>query len=189
MNLVIDHVMFPIYFNNPFLEVVESAWKENGEGEVFSQPQNPAFKGVYFKSKSFYVEYLSTVKTEPYWSNAVYVVVPKKYWDFYQNPALCSEHFLVPSFGCGYQLVSPDFPFLSRIISKDISYDGFTLLISEALEKELKNIGGQVWSLPSDGKVKVHEKLLHVHDMAVIDENAQLVAPILQVNPLLREFL
>lgn len=189
MELIVDHIMFPVYFNNAFLDLAESNWKERNTGEVFSAPQNPAFKGIYFKTRSFYVEYLSTVKNEPYWSNAIYVVVPEKYWDFYRQPALVNEHFLIPYFGCGYQLVSPDFPHLNSIISKEIPYDGLTILISRALEKQLTSIGGQSWSLPENGKIQVHDGLLHVHDMAVIDQNSKLVAPILQSNPLLREFL
>ena len=189
MELVIDHIMFPVYFNNPFLELIEDIWKEQEVGRVFSEPQNPSYKGVYFQSKSFYVEYLSSVKNEPYWSNAVYLIVPKEYWGFYKDPALINEHFLIPNFGCGYQLISPEFPYLNSSIAKDISYDGFVLLISKELEQELLGIAGQQWSLPSNGKIQVHENLLHVHDMAVINEKSKLVAPLLQTNPLLKEFL
>jgi hypothetical protein len=60
-------------------------------------------------------------------------VVPKQYWGFYKSPALVTEHFLIPQFGSGFQIVSPQFPHL----------DGFTLLISKALEESLLNIGGQ----------------------------------------------
>ena len=121
----------------------------------------------------------------------MYVVVPKRFWNYYKDPAFVSEYFLIPSFGCGYQLISPDFPNLNKHLAKDrnITYDGFVLSISRALEKDLLSIGGAQWSLPSNGKVRVHEKLLHVHDIAVIDENSKLVAPILQPNPLLRDHL
>jgi hypothetical protein len=189
MEVVIDHVMFPVYFNNPFLEAVEAEWRAQNLGKVYSQPQNPVFKGVYFESKSFYVEYLSTVKSEPYWSNAVYVVVPKKYWSHYKNPALSTEHFLVPTFGCGYTLVSPEFPYLNSVLAKGQTYDGFTLLISKALEQELLRMAGQSWVLPPSGRVRVHEKLVHVHDISVINDKFKLVAPLLQPNPILREFL
>lgn len=53
MELVIDHIMFPVYFNNAFLEVIEAEWRGHGLGKVYSQPQNAVFKGVYFESKSF----------------------------------------------------------------------------------------------------------------------------------------
>jgi hypothetical protein len=178
MELQLDHVMFPVYFNNQFLNIVEQVWKDQLSGRVFQMPQYPAFKHVLHFSKSFYVEYLSTVQSEPYWSNAVYVVVPKQYWGFYKSPALVTEHFLIPQFGSGFQIVSPQFPHL----------DGFTLLISKALEESLLNIGGQKWVLPSNGKIRVHEKLHHVHEIAVINEKSKLVAPLLHPNPLLREF-
>ena len=189
MEIFVDHVMFPVYFNNAFLEVIETEWRTQSLGKVYSQPQNSVFKGVYFESKSFYVEYLSTVKTEPFWSNAVYVVVPKKYWSHYEKPALLTEHFLVPTFGCGFTLVSPEFPNLNSVLAKGQTYDGFTLLISAALERELLSLAGQRWVLPSSGKVRVHKKLLHVHDIAVLNDKSKLVAPLLQPNPTLREFL
>ena len=181
--------MFPIYLNNPFLDIVEKIWTEQRSGKVFNQPQNAAFKGVYLQSKSFYVEYLSNVKDQPYWSNAVYVVVPQKHWGYYDKPALLDEHFLLPKFGCGYTLVSPDFPYLNSLSAREQHYDGLTLLISEALKLELLSIAGLQWRLPDSGKVRVHKNLIHVHDMAVVNEKSQLVAPLLQPNPLLREYL
>jgi hypothetical protein len=189
MEIQIDHVMFPVYLNNAFLDVVEEIWAAKKAGKVFAQPQNAAFKGVYLQSKSFYVEYLSNVKDQPYWTNAVYVVVPKKHWAFYKSPALVDQYFLVPKFGCGYALVSPDFPYLNSMTAGSNSYDGLTLLISEALKKEVLSIAGLNWSLPESGKIQVHGSLVHVHDIAVIDEKSKLVAPLLQPNPLLREFL
>lgn len=188
MELIIDHVMFPVYLNNALLERVEPNWKERNAGKVFTQPQNRSFKGLYMSSKSFYVEYLSTVETEPYWSAAIYVIVPNEYWDAYESPALKTDHFLIPSFGSGYQLLSPSFPHLNSEVSKEESYDGLTILISKALEQELLNIGGKKWRLPANGKVRVHEGLHHLHDIAVIDENEKIVAPLLEANPVLREF-
>jgi hypothetical protein len=189
MELQLDHVMFPVYFNNQFLNIVEQTWKGQSSGRVVQMPQYPAFKHVLHFSKSFYVEYLSTVQSEPYWSNAVYVVVPKQYWGFYKSPALVTEHFLIPQFGLGFQLVSPQFPHLNAVEAKGESYDGFTLLISKALEESLLNIGGQKWVLPSNGKIRVHEKLHHVHEIAVINEKSKIVAPMFEPNPVLREFL
>ena len=152
MELVVDHVMFPVYFNNQFLDVAEESWKALNVGKVAQGRQNSAFKGVYFHSKSFYIEYLSNVKEQPYWSNAVYLVVPKKYWAFYEKPALVSEHFLVPKFGCGYQLVSPDFPHLNPKVSADVEYDGLVILISPALESEITQIAGKNGLFPRAGK-------------------------------------
>jgi hypothetical protein len=187
--LVIDHVMFPVYLNNSFLKVVKKSWEKHKVGKVDIGPQNSSYKGVFFGSKSFYVEHLSNVKSEPYWSNAVYLAVPKKYWSYYKNPALVTKNFLVPYFGCGYQLINPDYKYINSKVSKGVPYDGFTLLISEALRKEIVNVAGQKWSLPSNGKVRVHEKLIRVNEMAVINEKSELIAPLYQPNPILREYL
>lgn len=188
MELKIDHVMFPIYANNSFLEIIEAEWKERTSGKVYSQPQNDFFKGVYLRAKSFYVEYLSNVESQPYWSNAIYVVVPTKYWSYYKNPAMRTEHFLVPYFGSGFQLVSPDYPNLNEKTSDEETYDGLTILISSALEKELLNIGGQKWILPQSGKIEVHKGLVHPHDIVVINEKSKLVAPLYEANPILRDY-
>jgi hypothetical protein len=186
MQLQLDHVMFPVYFNNAFLSLVERNWKERGIGRVFSEPQNPVFKGVYLQIRSFYVEHLSTVESEPYWSNALHVIVPTEHWPYYSNPALRVEHFLVPRFGCGFTLVSPEYPHLHSTLPKQ-SADGLTVMISPALAVELRAIGGVVWSLPP--QVQVNDKLLHPHDIAVVDSNFKLVAPLFQANPVLRELL
>lgn len=186
MQLQLDHVMFPVYFNNAFLDVVEETWRGYDTGKVFTQPQNAVFKGVYLQGKRFYVEHLSTVQFEPYWSNTLYVVMPKNLWSHYAEPDLLTEHFLVPKFGCGFSLVSPEFPHLHSRIAEGESYDGLTVLISAALASTLQTLAGKTWTLPPH--IKVHDKLHHAHDMAVIDENAKLVAPLYQANPVLREF-
>lgn len=188
MELTIDHIMIPVYFNNALLEFIEYDWRNRETGKVYTQPQNDRFKGVYLPSVSFYVEYLSSVETEPYWSSAIYVVVPNEYWDAYKNPALRTDHFLIPSFGSGYQLISPSYPYLNTIVSKEESYDGLTILISKALEQQLLTIGGKKWILPKNGKIRVHEGLHHLHDIAVIDEHNKIVAPLFEANPVLRDF-
>ena len=189
MELVVDHVMFPLYYNNQFLDIAEKVWKELNAGKVIVGDQNPTYKGVYLHSRSFYVEYLSNVKEQPYWSNTIYFIVPKKYWGFYQNPALVSEHFLVPEFGCGYQLISPEYPHLNAKVAASIDYDGLEIFISQALKEEITNIAGQNWTLPSNGKIRVHKDLKHAHDIVVINENRKTIAPLLQPNPILREYL
>lgn len=186
MQLQIDHVMFPVYFNNAFLGVVEETWKSKSIGRVFSEAQNAVFQGVYLQGKSFYVEHLSTVESEPYWSNTMYVVVSKEFWSHYAAPALRTEHFLMPRFGCGYSLVSPEFPHLHSSLPQQ-SYDGLSILISSALEGELKTLAGKAWTLPSH--VRAHGALHHAHDMVVVDDNSKVVAPLYQANPLLREYL
>lgn len=186
MELKIDHVMFPVYFNDEFLEFIEYNWKTRDSGKVHTQPQNGRYKGVYLNSRSFYVEYLSSVETEPYWSTAIFVVVPNEFWDAYEEPAIRNDHFLIPWFGSGYQLVSPDYPHTNDKVSADEDYDGLTILISKALENELLNIGGQKWTLPKN--VRVHEGLFHLHEITVIDENSKIIAPLYEANPVLREF-
>ena len=186
MQLQIDHIMFPVYFNNAFLGVVEETWKGNAIGRVFAQAQNALFKAVYLQSKDFYVEHLSTVESEPYWSNTLYVVVSKEFWSYYAAPALRTEHFLIPRFGCGFSLVNPDFPHLHSSLPEQ-SYDGLSILISSALESELKTLAGRAWGLPPH--LRVHSGLHHAHDIVVVDGNSKVVAPLFQANPLLREYL
>ena len=186
MELKIDHVMFPVYYNDGMLEHVEDNWKNRASGKVFSQPHNGTYTGVYLSSKSFYIEYLSSIETEPYWSTAIFVVVPNDYWDAFDDPVMRSDHFLIPHFGSGYQLVSPDFPNLNDTVSKGEDYDGLTILISKALKQELLNISGQKWTLPKN--VRVQDGLYHLHDITVIDENSKIVAPLYEANPVLRDF-
>lgn len=186
MQLQIDHVMFPVYFNNDFLSIVEKTWKKKAIGSVFSGPQNAVYKGVYLQTKSFYVEHLSTVESEPYWSNTLYVVVAKELWSYYATPDLRSEHFLVPRFGCGYSLVSPEFPHLHSSLPEQ-TYDGFSILISSALASELTMLAGKSWALPP--QIRVHSSLHHAHDIVVVDGDSKVVAPLFQTNPLLREYL
>jgi hypothetical protein len=186
MQLQLDHVMFPVYFNNAFLDLVERDWKKRNIGRVFSEPQNPVFKGVYLQTRSFYVEHLSTVENEPYWSNALHVIVPTAHWSHYSNPDLRTEYFLVPRFGCGFALVSPEYPHLHSTLPQQTA-DGLTVLISQTLAVALKAIGGKTWRLPP--QVRVNDKLLHAHDIAVVDDHSKLVAPLFQANPVLRELL
>ncbi len=187
MEIKIDHVMFPVYANDVLLGHVESTWKEKEKGRVYSQPTNGVFKGVYFQSKDFYVEYLSTVENQPYWSSAIYLVVDKKYWKSIDNPVMVNDHFLIPYFGSGYQLISPDYPHLTSKL-EPTSYNGLKILISQNLFDEIKTLGGQNWTLPSDGSVEIHEGLHHLHDIVVIDENDKLVAPLYEANPILRDY-
>lgn len=185
--LSIDHVMFPVYNNTALLTQIEPLWQAWEQGRVERREPNNLFSGIYYHSRDWYVEYLSNVPSQPYWSNAVYVVVPKQYWDFYATPAWRSEHFLIPEFGSGFQLVSPDYPYLNSRINSEETYRGFTLLISPALAKALKNVAGQRWQLPAN--VQVDQRLKHRHDMGVINEHKKLIAPLLQANPVLRDYL
>lgn len=187
MELLLDHVMFVTYHNNTLLEEVHESWKKHQTGKTHIAPQQTDYRGVYYQSKSFYVEQLSTISGEYYWSNCVYVVLPQKYWGFYDKPAMVTRDMLIPSYGCGYQIVSPDFPTLNAKISKDVTYDGFTILVSPTLEASLKTMAGQKWKLPA-GKIKVHEKLLHPYDIAVVNEKNKLIGPLFQSNFALKEY-
>lgn len=188
MDIVLDHVMIPAYFNNPLLELVEAHWKGQKGGRIQTYPQGPAFKQLVQFTKSFYVEQLSTVKSEPYWSNAVYCVVPVEFWDHYKHPPIRSEHFLVPQFGAGYALISPDYPHLNSKIAATETYDGLTVFISAALAKALTNIGGATWALPKNGPLKINPDLHHPTDIVIINERNERVAPLFQPNPLLRDY-
>lgn len=188
LELQIDHVMFPVYHNDAFLDEVREIWKGHNKVDIVEGGEEGEYKGVYFRSKRFYVEHLSTSKGNTYWSNNVYVIVSKEHWGRIKNPAKVFEHILIPSFACGYQLVSPEFPYLNSKISQGVTYDGFTLLISAKLEKDLLNLCGLKWKWPTSLKVKVHEGLLHPYDMAVIDEGNTLIAPLYQSNFGLKEY-
>lgn len=177
--------MFPVYMGGDFLAAARTVWEAFGTGDVFDRPPNRSFTGLYYQSRDFYVEYAATQVTEPYWSNAIYLVMDPKHWDHYASPALRTDHFLIPAFGSGYQLVSPDFPHLNARIAKT-GYRGLKTLISPALAAQILSIGGQDWSLPDT--LEVHDGLHHLHDIVVINEDRKIVAPILRENPILREF-
>ena len=154
-------------------------------GKVFRETEREEFLPLYCRSKQFYVECLSNNSTYSYWSNSVYVVVPKEFWGYYKEPAHISEHFLIPYFGSGYQLVSPDFPSLNSNLPGDFD-EGFTLLVSPDLYNVLTKIADQDWELPDH--IKPHNDLKHMHDMAVIDKEDRLVAPLYASNPALRAY-
>ncbi|MET1410863.1 hypothetical protein ABVF61_01255 [Roseibium sp. HPY-6] len=185
MLLTIDHVMFPVYLGDQLLDEVEWTWKDRGYGNVFREAERREFLPLYCQSSRFYVEYLSNRSTFSYWSNAVFVVVPKVFWDYYKEPAHVSEHFLIPYFGSGYQLVSPEFPHLNSKL-EGRSDEEFKLLVSPDLFKVLSNVAGQKWSMPDF--VSPHSDLKHMHDVAVLDSEDRLVAPLYQANPALRGY-
>lgn len=185
MQLVIDHVMFPVYLGDSLLGEVEWTWKDRGYKRVFREAARPEFLPLYCQSKQFYVEYLSNRSTFSYWSNAVFVVVPKTLWGNFKDPAHISEHFLIPYFGSGYQLVSPQLPNLNRNLGSDVD-EGFRLLVSSTLYKVLQNVAGQSWTMPD--YVVVHEDMKHMHDIAVLDGKDRLVAPLYEANPALRGY-
>lgn len=185
MQLVIDHVMFPTYLGDQLLDEVEWTWRNREYGKVFREAERKEFLPLYCQSKQFYVECLSNRSTFSYWSNAVFVVVPKELWSYYKEPAHVSEHFLIPYFGSGYQLVSPDFPNLNSKLTGEFD-EGFTLLVSPDLYKILARIADREWKLPDH--LKPHTDLKHMHDMAVLDAKDRLVAPLYQANPALKGY-
>ncbi len=185
MQLTIDHVMFPVNLGDQLLDEVAWTWRDRGYGKVFREAERKEFLPLYCQSTQFYVEYLSNRSTFSYWSNAGFVVVPKELWGFYKEPAHVSEHFLIPYFGSGYQLVSPEFPNLNSKLTGGTD-EGFTLLVSPSLHDALANIAGQDWTMPNH--VKPNGELKHMHDMAVLDKKDRLVAPLYQANPALKGY-
>jgi hypothetical protein len=76
--LQIDHVMFPVFSNPTFLDMVDAHWtKQEHSGAIRreSEVKHSLYSAAYLSGRDFYVEHLTTAETEPYWSNAVYVVV------------------------------------------------------------------------------------------------------------------
>lgn len=180
--LVIDHVMFPIYNNNDLLTEIEAEWKKNNNYLVTIGEQNQLFKGIYLDSKNFYIEQLSTTKGNAYWSNAIAIVLDKKYWDYVDKPDEISEHFMTPKYGCGYFIVDPNYQFTHQKINKS-DYDNFTIHVSKELAEALTNLAGMQWVLPE--YIKVSDVLCQAYDIIVTDNNKH-IAPLFQANtPLL----
>ena len=74
----------------------------------------------------------------------------------------------------------PESPILNSKREDATTYDGLKILISKALEGELLNLCGLEWELPAC--IAVDEGLYHAYDMAVINENDNLIAPLHQSN-------
>ena len=100
--LDVDHVMFPVYNNNKFLEEVANEYKTNEKYIYSIGKQQQSYKGIYLYSKNFYIEHLSTIKGEYYWSNSIAIILDKKYWSYYKNPVILDDNFMRPTFGSGY---------------------------------------------------------------------------------------
>ncbi len=181
MELEVDHISFPVYNNLAFLDEVEGSWREHGSGRVQMGPQGPQYTGVFYLTKNFYVEHLSTAKNDGYWSNTIYVVVDKKHWDHYENPDSRNENWLKPRMHGGFAVFGPDsLPVQWSRQQPTIPYAGLKLMISSALEDQLKNVCGLKWELPP--YLEVDERFLHPYDMAVINEDRRLIAPLHQCN-------
>jgi len=170
--------MFPIYNNNEFLKEVATEYKKNKNYDYKLGKQNPTYKGIYLLGKSFYIEHLSTVKGQYYWTNSLAIILDKKYWSFYKKPDSMSEHFLIPKFGCGYFLVNPDYPATNDKINKT-NYDNFAIYISEELKQKIKTIGGLKWKLPK--YIKTSKALKQLYDIIVMDNNI-MIGPLFQSN-------
>jgi|AntAceMinimDraft_17_1070374.scaffolds.fasta_scaffold07273_3 hypothetical protein len=177
--LVVDHIMFPVYNNDAFLDEVKEIWETKGVGEI-KRDDYEAYSGVFFKTKKFYVEYLSTNKGDGWWRNRICVVVDKQHWDYYKEPFLKDEFFLTPEITSGFFLVSPEYNSTNTKINKDIDYKGFTIYISEALKEKLENICDLKWKLPD--YIKTNKNLIHETDIVVVDGKGEYVAPFLQCN-------
>lgn len=179
INLIeVDHVMFPVYNNNKFLEEVANEYKTNEKYIYSIGKQQPSYKGIYLYSKNFYVEHLSTVKGEYYWTNSLAIILDKKYWAYYKNPVILNNDFMTPKFGCGYFFVNPEYNFTNKKITKS-KYDNFTIYISKNLKNSLTNIAGLKWKLPN--YIKTHNKLCQPYDIIVKDKNT-IIGPLFQTN-------
>jgi len=176
--LKIDHVMFPVYNNNNFLEEVANEYKKNDKYVYNIGNQEKLYKGIYLYGKSFYVEHLSTIKGETYWSNSLAIILDKKYWSYYKNPDMIDDNFMIPKFGCGYFFVNPNYPYTNDKKNKS-DYDNFIIYISNELEYELKNIGGISWTLPK--YIKVDNNLKHKYDIVVKDDDV-IIGSLFQSN-------
>ena len=128
--LEIDHIMFPVYNNNDFLDEVALEYNKNKNYVYDIGEQTSMYKGIYLYSKNFYIEHLSTIKGQYYWSNSLAILLDKKYWSYYKNPDLIDENFMTPKFGCGYFFVNPKYKHINKNISKS-TYDNFTIYISK----------------------------------------------------------
>lgn len=181
MKLIIDHVMFPVYDNNKFLKKVYKEWKKNKKYDISIGKQNDRFRGIYLFSTNFYIEHLSTTINNPYWNNALCIVVDKKYWKYYKHPDEISDDYLIPKYGCGYFLIDPQSKFRYKHGNKNIGsqYDNFTILISKKLEISIKKICGLDLQLPK--YIKTCNNFTQHYDIAVIDNNIR-IAPLFQSN-------
>ena len=176
--LDIDHVMFPVYNNNDFLKEVANEYNKNKKYVYSIGKQTPGYKGIYLYSKNFYIEHLSTIKGEYYWTNSLAIILDKKYWSYYKNPAIINDNFMTPKFGCGYFFVNPEFNSTNKKISKS-DYDNFTIYISKNLKNKLSNIAGLKWKLPN--YIKSNDKLCQPYDIIVKDKDV-IIGPLFQTN-------
>ena len=174
----IDHCMFPFYNNNKILSEISRHYDRMGYVSHIEN-QKSRFKGIYLYTKKYYIEHLSTIKGEYNWTNALCVVLDKKYWKYYDNPDMVNEHFLIPKYGCGYFIVDPKSPYTNwRKTPVNERYD-FTVFISKKLEKELINLGGCKWILPS--YIQSTRKLCQPYDIIIMDDT-DVIAPLFQSN-------
>lgn len=169
--------MFPIYNNNKILNEIALYYKNNENYKFSLGPQELKYKGIYLKSKYFYIEHLSTKKNEYYWSNSLCIVLNKKYWSYYNKPDFIDDNFLIPKFGCGYFLVDSNYKNLHK--KNNNYYDEFIIFISKKLYNEINNIANLKWILPK--YIQINNKLKHNYDIVVKDAD-KIVGPLFSSN-------
>lgn len=177
--LIVDHIMFPVYNNDAFLDEIKEIWTEKKVGEI-ERADYDAYSAVFFKTRNFYVEYLSTNKGDGWWVNRICVEVDTTYWDYYKNPFSKDGNFLIPEIDSGFFLVSPHYDSVNSKINTDINYSGFTIYISEILKDKLINVCGLKWELPD--YIRTNKNLIYERDIVVVDEDGEYIAPYLQCN-------
>lgn len=173
--------MFPFYNNNKLLNEIKKYY-DKLEYISYIEPQKTTFKGLYLMTNRFYIEHLSTIKGEHNWTNALCIVLDKKYWKYFKNPDIVNKHFLTPKFGCGYFLVDPKSPYVNwkKTIAKNkFNTNNLTILISKKLEKELTNLAGYKWKLPD--YIKTDKRLCQLYDILIMD-NSKIIAPLFHSN-------
>ena len=181
MILKIDHVMFPFYNNNKLLNEIKKHYDNLGYAS-YIEPKKKTFKGLYLLTKRFYVEHLSTIKGEHNWTNALCIVLDKKYWGYFKNPDMINEHFLIPKFRCGYFLVDPKSPYVNwkKTTPKNkFNINNLTILISKKLENKLKHLAGYEWELPN--YIQTDKRLCQLYDI-LITANDRVIAPLFHSN-------
>ena len=182
MNYIqLDHIMFPVYNNDKILDEIKNEWKKKYKNYKITVEKKTSFKAIYLKMKKYYIEYLSTIKGEHNWTNALCVKLDKKYWSYYKKPDQIDKHFMIPKFGCGFFIVDPKSPY-TKWCKAEFRESNFEILISKKLKKELINLGGLKWKLPKN--IKTNKNLCQSYDILVVDKvnEDNIVAPLFQAN-------
>ena len=148
--------MFCTWSNQDYLKEVKK-WYTKRKLKANIGKQQQQYRGVYHFGSDFYIEYLTTTKSEVYWSNAICVVLDKSKWSTFKNPVIKTESFLMPRYGCGYFFVTPEHA------NKKRGPNQYTIYVSNALHKELSAYGKLPAYVKTDVKLKQPWDILVYH--------------------------